>query len=281
MNRTLPGLYLAATLAVVMAASVRSDATSRDSIILATTTSTQDSGLLDMLVPRFETESGIETKVIAVGTGAALRMAATGDADAVLVHAPDAEKKYVEAGDLIEVRRVMHNDFVIVGPPEDPAGVGAVKSVVDVMRAIAARGVFISRGDDSGTHQRESALWAAAEIDPRSVGKREDTGQGMGATLNIADQKRGYTLTDRGTYLSLRKRLRLGLLFASDPSLLNVYNVYVVNPAKHHGINAAGARAFIEFLVSAPIQRAIGDFKRQDYGEPLFFPNALPQGRGR
>jgi tungstate transport system substrate-binding protein len=246
------------------------------SIILATTTSTQDSGLLDMLVPRFEKESGIAVKVIAVGSGAALRMGARGDADVVLVHAPAAERPYVQAGDLIDGRGVMHNDFVIVGPGEDPAGLRKLTSIGEVMRAIAARGIFISRGDDSGTHTQELALWAAAHIDPRSLGRREETGQGMGATLNVADQKRAYTLTDRGTYLSLRRRLGLVILFQGDATLRNVYHVYAVNPARHRGVKHAEARTLIGFLVSDPIQRAIAAFKRDEYGESLFFPDARP-----
>jgi tungstate transport system substrate-binding protein len=250
-------------------------AQAKPSIILTTTTSTQDSGLLDVLVPRFEKERGIEVKVIAIGTGAALRMAGTGDADVVLVHAPDAERKYVESGDLIDGRLVMHNDFVIVGPPADPAGVKTVKTAADAMRAIAARGVFISRGDDSGTHAAERALWAAARVDPKSLDRREETGQGMGATLNVADQKRAYTLTDRGTYLSLRKRLNLVILFQGAPSLRNVYHVYAVNPARHPKARHAEARAFIEFLVSPAIQQAIGAFKQDIHGESLFFPDAL------
>lgn len=263
-------------LAVLAAAPPHRDATpTQESIILATTTSTQDSGLLDVLVPRFEKASGIQVKVIAVGTGAALRMASTGDADAVLVHSPDAEKKYVDAGDLVEGRRIMHNDYVIVGPSEDPAGAGKEKSVTDAMRVIAARGVFISRGDDSGTHQQEVRLWAAAGIDPSKV-RREETGQGMGATLNVADQKRAYTLADRGTYLALRTRLALSILFQGDPALHNIYHAYVVNPGKHKNVKPDGARAFVGFLVSKPVQRAIGEFKRQEYGEPLFFPDALP-----
>jgi tungstate transport system substrate-binding protein len=244
------------------------------SIILATTTSTQDSGLLDALVPRFEKERRIEVKVIAVGTGAALRMAASGDADVVLVHAPQAERTYVESGDLVDGRRVMHNDFVIVGPPNDPAAVKRAATASDAMRAIAARGAFVSRGDESGTHTQELALWAAARIEPSSLARREETGQGMGATLNIADQKRAYTLTDRGTYLSLRKRLGLDILFQNDPTLRNIYHVYAVNPRKHPKARGMAARAFIDFLVSAPIQQAIGAFKRDVYGESLFFPDA-------
>jgi tungstate transport system substrate-binding protein len=245
------------------------------SIILATTTSTQDSGLLDVLVPRFEKERGIGVKVIAVGSGAALRMGARGDADAVLTHAPAAERPYVESGDLIDGRAVMHNDFVIVGPASDPAGVRGLKAIADAMRAMAARGAFISRGDESGTHAQELALWSAARIDPRSLERREETGQGMGATLNVADQRRAYTLTDRGTYLSLRQRLDLVILFQGDASLRNQYHVYAVNPGTHPGVKHAAARAFIEFLVSAPVQRAIAAFKRDAYGESLFFPDAL------
>jgi tungstate transport system substrate-binding protein len=266
---------LVVALTIALALPTFGIAQAKPSIILATTTSTQDSGLLDVLVPRFEKERGIEVKVIAVGTGAALRMAGTGDADVVLVHAPDAERKYVESGDLIDGRLVMHNDFVIVGPSADPAGVKTVKTAADAMRAIAARGVFISRGDDSGTHAAERALWAAARVDPKSLDRREETGQGMGATLNVADQKRAYTLTDRGTYLSLRKRLNLLILFQGDPSLRNVYHVYVVNPARHPKARHAEARAFIEFLVSPAIQQAIGAFKQDIHGESLFYPDAL------
>ena len=249
------------------------------SLILATTTSTQDSGLLDVLVPRFEQESGISVKVIAVGTGAALRLASRGDADGVLTHAPEAEKPYVDAGHLIEGRRVMHNDFVIVGPPGDPAGVRSHESVTTVMRTMAERGVFISRGDDSGTHKQELALWKAVGVDPRGVPKREETGQGMGATLNVADQKRGYALTDRATYLSLRKRLDLAIVFEGDRALLNIYHVYVVNPAKHQRVNVAAARAFARFLVAPATQRAIGEFKRHEYGQSLFVPDALPSSK--
>jgi tungstate transport system substrate-binding protein len=266
---------LGAFLGLAVCVSVPTDAQSKRTIILATTTSTQDSGLLDVLVPRFEKESGIEVKVIAVGTGAALRMAARGDADVILVHAPAAEQPYVQAGDLVDGRPVMHNDFVIVGPSEDPAGIRPLRSVNDVMRAIAARGTFVSRGDDSGTDAQERALWAAARIDRRALSRREETGQGMGATLNVADQRRAYTLTDRGTYLSLRRRLGLVILFQGDASLRNVYHVYAVNPAKHPGVKHVDARALINFLVSAPIQETILAFKRNEYGESLFFPDAV------
>lgn len=272
-----PRLLLTLVTSLVLAATVHAGRPAQSAIILATTTSTQDSGLLDVLVPRFEKERGIAIKVIAVGSGAALRMAARGDADVILVHAPAAERRYVEAGDLVDGRAVMHNDFVITGPGDDPAGIRALTSVNDVMRALAARGAFVSRGDDSGTHSQELALWAAARIDPRSIQRREETGQGMGATLSIADQRRAYTLTDRGTYLSLRRRLKLAILFQGDASLRNLYHVYAVNPAKNPRIQRDAARTFIDFLVSPPIQQAIADFKRAEYGESLFFPDALPQ----
>jgi tungstate transport system substrate-binding protein len=243
------------------------------SLILATTTSTQDSGLLDVLVPLFEAETGTRVKVIAVGSGAALEMGRRGDADAVLSHAPEAEAPLAASGDLVEGRRVMHNDFVIAGPPSDPAGVRGAGSIGEAMRRIAAAGTFVSRGDNSGTHAKELALWQAAGLDPAAV-RREETGQGMGATLNIADQRRAYTLTDRATYLALRGRLELTVLFAGDAALQNVYHVYVVNPEKHPGVKAAQARAWAAFLVSEEAQRVIAAFGRDRYGEPLFFADA-------
>ncbi len=261
MYRKLLNYFLLLAFAVGISAALNANAQSKPSIILGTTTSTQDSGLLDVLVPRFEKERRIEVKVIAVGSGAALRMAERGDVDVVLVHSPTSEQRYVDSGDLVDGRLVMHNDFLIVGPAEDPAGIRKLTSITEVMRAIAARSVFISRGDDSGTHTQELALWAAARIDPKSLARREETGQGMGATLNIADQKRAYTITDRGTYLALRRRLGLAILFQGDPGLRNVYHVYVVNPKKHPSVKATEARAFIDFLVSAPIQQLIAVFR--------------------
>jgi len=275
MHRKLLNYLLLLVFAVGIAAAPNAIAQAKPSLILGTTTSTQDSGLLDLLVPRFEKERRIEVKVIAVGSGAALRMAERGDVDVVLVHSPTSDQRYVEAGDLVDGRLVMHNDFLIVGPADDPAGIRKLTSITEAMRAIAALSVFISRGDDSGTHTQELALWAAARIDPRSLTRREETGQGMGATLNIADQKRAYTITDRGTYLALRQKLGLAILFQDDPSLRNVYHVYAVNPKKHPSIKAAEARAFIDFLVSAPIQQWIASFGRDKYGESLFFPDAI------
>ncbi len=245
------------------------------SMILATTTSTQDSGLLDVLVPMFTKETGVEVKVIAVGTGAALEMGAKGDADAVLVHAPASEKKYVDQGDLIEGKLVMHNDFIIVGPAADPAKIKGLKDLNAAMAAIATSGPFISRGDDSGTHKAELALWKAANIDPKTAVKnREETGQGMGATLNIADQKGGYTLTDRATYLATKKNLKLEVLFEGPAALLNIYHIYVVSPVKFPKVKAEQARAFVAFMVEPATQKAIGDFKKAEYGQALFVADA-------
>lgn len=244
------------------------------SMILATTTSTQDSGLLDLLVPLFTKESGVEVKVIAVGTGAALEMGAKGDADAVLVHAPASEKKYVDQGDLIEGKLVMHNDFILVGPAGDPARVKGLKDLNAAMTAIAATGPFISRGDDSGTHKQELTLWKDAGIDPKSVKNREETGQGMGATLNIADQKGAYTLTDRATYLATKKNLKLEILFEGAKSLLNIYHAYVVSPDKHAGVKVAQARAFVAFMVAPETQKVIGDFRKAEFGQALFVADA-------
>jgi tungstate transport system substrate-binding protein len=245
------------------------------SMILATTTSTQDSGLLDVLVPLFQKQTGGEVKVIAVGTGAALEMSARGDADAVLVHAPASEKKYVDQGDIVEGKLVMHNDFILVGPPSDPAKVKGAKDLNAAMAAIAATGPFISRGDNSGTNTAELALWKAANIDPKTgVKQREETGQGMGATLNVADQKSGYTLTDRATYLASKKNLKLEIVFEGAKPLLNIYHVYVVNPVKHAGVKEAQARAFVAFMVNPETQKVIADFKKAEYGQALFIADA-------
>ncbi len=243
-------------------------------MILATTTSTQDSGLLDVLEPMFEELTGTDLKVIAVGTGAALEMSATGDADAVLTHALSSEHKYVDSGDLVGGKLIMHNDFVIVGPASDPAGLKGLTSLNQAMAALAEAGGFISRGDDSGTHKKELELWTAAGVDPASVKDREETGQGMGATLNVADQKRAYTLTDRGTYLALKANLDLEVLFEGPAPLLNIYHAYVVNPEKHSGVKRLQAEAFVAFLVSDDVQRLIGEFKKEEFGEPLFIADA-------
>ncbi|MDG2303718.1 MAG: substrate-binding domain-containing protein [Candidatus Binatia bacterium] len=257
---------------------VASPASAGPTMILATTTSTDNSGLLDDLLPAFEDRTGIDVKPVAVGTGAALRMATKGQADAVLTHAPSAEKPLVDAGDLIEGRRIMHNDFVLVGPADDPAG-AKQDTLATSLRAIATHGSFVSRGDDSGTHKRELALWALADIDPTTLPKREETGQGMGATLDIASERRSYTLTDRGTYLALLRRLDLEVIFEGEPPLLNVYSIYVVNPEKHPGAKADLARQLAAYFAEPEIQARIGEFRREEYGRPLFVPDVVPSSK--
>jgi len=243
-------------------------------IILATTTSTQDTGLLDSLLPMFQRETCITVKPIAVGTGAALEMARRGDADAVLVHAPEAEKAYVESGDLIDGRLIMHNDFLIIGPASDPAHVRDQKDAATAMKAIAAGGSFVSRGDGSGTEKKELALWKAAGVAPASLPRREETGQGMGATLLIAEARQTYTLTDRGTYLAFKDRLSLVPLVEGDPVLRNIYHAYVVNPGKHPTAHRTEASRFVRFLTDPRTQQWIGEFGRAKFGEPLFVPDA-------
>ncbi|HHY92162.1 MAG TPA: solute-binding protein [Firmicutes bacterium] len=243
-------------------------------VILATTTSTQDSGLLDVLIPLFEKQTGYRVKTVAVGTGQALAMGERGEADVLLVHAPAAEKKVVESGAAVNRQLVMHNDFIIVGPEKDPAKIKGSATTADAFKKIAqAKALFVSRGDDSGTNKKELELWKAAQIEPKGSWYQE-SGTGMGQTLNIASEKKGYTLTDRATYLSLKKNLALTILLEGDKSLLNVYHVMQVNPDKFPKVNAAGGKAFADFMVSADTQKVIGDFGKDKFGESLFFPDA-------
>jgi tungstate transport system substrate-binding protein len=243
-------------------------------IVLATTTSTQDTGLLDSLLPMFRQETCIKVKPIAVGTGAALEMARRGDADAVLVHAPEAEKTYVESGELIEGRRIMHNDFIIIGPTTDPARIRGGKDAIQAMKAIAAGGSFVSRGDGSGTEKMELALWKEAGVSPNSIPRREETGQGMGATLLVADARQTYTLTDRGTYLAFKDKMKLVPLVEGDARLLNIYHAYVVNPGKHPTVKRSEASRFVRYLTEPKVQEFIGQFGREKFGQPLFVPDA-------
>lgn len=243
-------------------------------VILATTTSTQDSGLLDVLVPMFEKKTGYRVKTIAVGTGQALAMGERGEADVLLVHAPDAEKAVVDKGLVVDRRLVMHNDFLLVGPPGDPAKVRGTRSAADALRKIAATGaIFVSRGDDSGTHKKERSLWQAAGVTPHGTWYQE-SGSGMGQTLNIASEKGGYTLTDRATYLALKKNLSLEIVLEGDAPLLNIYHVMQVNPQRFSKVNAEGGKAFVEFMVAPETQAVIGQFGVDRFGQPLFFPDA-------
>lgn len=267
------GATPAATSATTAAAATPTKASG--SIIMATTTSTQDSGLLDVLVPMFEKETGYSVKTIAVGSGQAIEQASRGDADVVFAHSPAAEKKMVDDGNGIERTLVMHNDFIIIGPASDPSGVKATTSLEEAMRAIATgKAQFISRGDDSGTNALELKLWKAYTIEPAGQAWYEESGQGMGATLQIANQKAAYTISDRGTFLAQRANLDLEILSEGDAGLLNVYHVIVVNPEKHTKVNAAGARAWAAFVVRGDVQKLIGEFGVDKYGEPLFFPDA-------
>src|ERR1051325_3970662 len=249
------------------------EANSRN-IILSTTTSTQDSGLLDVLVPLFEKQTGYSVKTVSVGTGQALALAAKGDADVVLVHAPDLEKKYVAEGKLLNRRLVMYNDFVIIGPKDDRAKVRSMKSAAGALKAIAqAKANFVSRGDNSGTHVLEKSLWKAAGIEPKGSWYIE-AGQGMGGTLGIANERGAYTITDRGTYLAYGKRINLPVLVEADRALLNIYSVTEVNPANGPRINSNGGKAFADFMVAPQTQEVIRRFGVEKFGQSLFVPVA-------
>jgi tungstate transport system substrate-binding protein len=244
-------------------------------IILATTTSTQDCGLLDLLIPIFEKKTGYFVKTIAVGSGQAMAMGQRGEADVLLVHSPESEERFMAEGSGINRRLVMHNDFIIVGTPEDPAGIKGMKSSSEAFRKIAALGIYISRGDNSGTDVKERSIWKAAGINPQGQRWYQQTGLGMGQTLNVAAEKRAYTLTDRGTYLTLQKHLGLSILVEGDAALANTYRIIEVNPDKWQKVNAQGAKAFSDFMVSKKIQKIIKDFGKDRYGSPLFFPDAF------
>lgn len=261
-------------LAALMAVGLPASAKITD-LILATTTSTVDTGLLDVLIPQFEAQTGYKVKPIGVGTGQALAMGEKGEADVLLTHAPASEKPLVDKGLVIDYKLVMHNDFVIVGPAADPAKVKGTKLAADALKKIAARGsLFVSRGDDSGTHKAEKTLWKKADVNPSGNRWYHESGSGMGQTLLIASDKQGYTLTDRGTYLAQKKNLDLVILVEGDKDLLNIYHVMAVNPAKFSRVNYDGAQAFAAFMVAPKTQKIIGEFGTDKYGAPLFFPDA-------
>lgn len=249
-------------------------------ITLATTTSTKDSGLLDYLLPIFEEETGYKVEVVSVGSGEAIALGEQGEADVLLVHSPASEKEFVEAGNADGAGRVevMYNDYLIVGPEADPAGVGttAAADAIAAFKAIFdSQSVFISRGDDSGTHKKELAIWAAAELAPAGDWYVQ-AADGMGAVIAMADEKLGYTLADRATWLNLADTTELSLLCEKDASgiLNNQYAVICVNPDKNENINHEGAKAFQEWLVSEDTQALIGEFGLEEFGQQLFVPNA-------
>ena len=245
------------------------------SIILATTTSTQDSGLLDVLVPLFEKESGLQVKTISVGSGQAMKMGEKGEADVLLVHSPDAEKKFVAEGFGVKREEVMYNDFVLVGPKDDPAKIGGSKDIAEALRKIeSAKAPFVSRGDKSGTHAAELRLWKTAgiEIEQAKGPWYRETGSGMGPALNTAASMNGYIVTDRGTWLSFKNRQDLGVLVQGDPRLFNQYGVILVNPAKYPHVKKELGQQFTDWIVSPEGQQAIASYKID--GEQLFFANS-------
>lgn len=244
-------------------------------LILATTTSTQDSGLLDFLLPIFEERYPYDVDTIAVGTGRALEMGKNGEADVLLTHAPESEKELVDNGDVLNYKRVMYNDFIIVGPDADPAGVKD-KTVEEAFQLIFDKGaIFVSRGDDSGTHKKELGIWKSLNITPNDNANYIETGQGMGATLQMAFEKQGYVLTDRATYLAQKDNYPdMVIVVEGDEALLNIYHVMEVNPDKNDLINNAGAKAFVEFMVDPEIQDLIEEFGKDEYGQSLFFKYA-------
>lgn len=271
-------VLIASLLAMLTAAMVAGSATAGDRYItLASTTSTENSGLFSHLLPKFEAESGIAVRVVAVGTGQALRLARRGDADVLLVHHRPSEEAFVAEGHGVERFDVMFNDFVVVGPQDDPAEIAGMTDAPAALAKIAAAGApFASRGDDSGTHKAELAIWRAAGVDAAAASGSwyRETGAGMGATLNTASAMDAYALTDRGTWISFRNRGSLDLLVEGDRRLANPYGVILVNPARHGHVKAADGQAFIDWLVSPVGQAAIAAFRVD--GQQLFFPSAPP-----
>jgi tungstate transport system substrate-binding protein len=269
---SIPMRWLSVALAALLVSAVSVRAA--DDIRLATTTSTENSGLLAQILPKFEAKYGAKVRVVAVGTGAALKLGENCDADVVLVHARPLEDKFMAAGYGSVRKDVMYNDFVIVGPKSDPAGVRGSKDVIGAMRKIAASGAkFVSRGDESGTHQMEKGYWKDAGAQPQGAAY-VSAGQGMGQVLTMAGELQGYTLTDRATFAAYRDKVGLVILVEGDPSMFNPYGVIAVSPQKCPGVNSKGAMALIDWLVSREGQQAIAAFKVN--GQQMFFPDAKP-----
>jgi len=256
------------------AATAPVEAPANPNIILATTTSTQDSGLLDVLVPMFEEQTDFKVQTVAVGTGEALKMGEDGNADVLLVHAPSSEVTFMDDGNGKERFLVMHNDFIIAGPADDPASIkelGPGEAFAAIYNAGAS---FVSRGDDSGTHKKEMDFWKKAELEPAGQSWYIETGQGMGASLTVASEKGAYILTDHATYLANKDNLSLEVLLEGNKALLNVYHVITVNPDKWPKMNYAGALAFANFMTDPATQKVIGQFGVDKFGQPLFYPDA-------
>ncbi len=281
MSKTLPprtitaGLTALMLLVLCLPTEVVAANAKENFILVQSTTSTQNSGLFDHLLPAYRALSGVEVRVIAVGTGQALKNAADGNGDVLMVHARDAEEKFIAQGNGVKRYPVMYNEFVIIGPANDPAAVADATSVVEAMRRIAAAGaLFVSRGDDSGTHKREQQLWLSAGLDVNAANSRwyKDTGSSMGRTLSIAIELGAYTLSDRATWIAWPRRGTHRVAFEGDPALFNQYSLILVNPARHPHVKAAAGQAFIDWMLSEAGQQAIAAFKVN--GEQLFYPNA-------
>ncbi|KNF07273.1 family 1 extracellular solute-binding protein [Gottschalkia purinilytica] len=253
-----------------------SDKKEKGSIILATTTSTEDSGLLDYLLPKFKEETGIDVKVVSVGTGQALKKGEDGDADILLVHAKSDEEKFVKEGHGLQRHDVMYNDFILVGPKNDPLKLkeNSPNDIVAGLKTISDKqGTFVSRGDESGTHKKELKLWETANLKPE--GKwYVSAGSGMGEVLKIASEKQGYTITDRATYLKLKDTLDLDIVIEKEDNLYNQYGIIPVNPNKNKKINKDGAKEFEEWILSEKTQKLIGEYGKKEFGQSLFIPNA-------
>jgi tungstate transport system substrate-binding protein len=276
-TRHLIRIGMLASIYLVLSFSAAASNSSSSLLRLATTTSTDNSGLLDYLLPEFKKDTSFEVQTIAVGTGKALRLGRDGDVDVVLVHARDAEQAFIDTGFGVERFDVMYNDFVLIGPPNDPAQISDSGSVIEVLKKISDKqSDFISRGDDSGTHMKELSLWQSVNYSPQGDWYKS-VGQGMGKVIQIANELGAYTMTDRGTWLAYQSKANLALLYQGDPPLFNPYGIIAVNPDKHKHINHAGAESLISWLTSTKGQRLIGEFKVQ--GEQLFIPNARPSKR--
>lgn len=270
MRKILSAILISAS--VMLTAQAETTAPKQPLLKLATTTSTDNSGLLKAILPSFQEKTGYEVQVVAVGTGKALKMGRDGDVDVVLVHARAAEEKFVEDGNGEKRYGVMYNDFVLVGPEADAAGVKETKTAASALKNIAAKeAIFVSRGDDSGTHKKEKSLWSGAEVTPDGSWYRE-AGQGMGKVLQIAGEMDGYTMTDRGTWLAYESKSPLKIVLEGDKELFNPYGIIAVSQKLYPDINKDGAQALIDWLVSEEGQKMIGDFKIN--GKQLFIPSA-------
>ncbi len=272
-KKLIAGLCLAVLVSPSFGGEAKSDAkpVKNKTIILGTTTSVQDTGLLDVLIAAFQKNSGYTVKAVAVGSGQAIQMGKTGEADLLWVHSPDDEKQFVAEGYGTDRTTFMHNDFVVLGPASDPAGIKGEKKVADAFVKIAASGaLFISRGDKSGTHKKELKLWEAAKVKP-AADKYIEAGQGMAAVVGMANEKQAYVLADRSTYLSLKKNITLTILSEGDEGLLNRYSLILVNPEKSPKVNVEGAKALFNFLLSKKTKKIVEKFGVDKYGKQLFF----------